>query len=330
MPSGARQAPAVGVDRLQPGDHAFLAFRDDDERWDILGVFTQQGLARGEKVLLLVDVARAPERVAARVAGGATAARRATGRGQLVVSDTLRFGPGGCDAARLVDAAREMADAVAGEGYSGLRTATDMPLALTPLESLDQAVEYETALHESLSGAGGWRRYTSLCQWDEREFGGTPVIDAVRAIHPVTLLDRDGTLHVAVTAAGVRLTGDSDLSTRAEFDAALRLLAGQPHDRLVLDIADLSFLDACSAGAVLRLAAGLVAPRRLEVRCRNHHRRMLHLLGGRPIRQLSIITARIGPRGGEGLERRTPSRPGGVPGRPAWRACLVMRCALPG
>lgn len=292
MPSGARHAPAIGVDRLQPGDHAFLAFSDDDERLDILGVFTQQGLARGEKVLLLVDVAVPPERVAARVAGGTVAARRATARGQLVVSDTRRFCPGG-DAARLADSARQMADAVAGEGYSGLRSATEMSRALTPLHSVDQAVEYDAALHESLLGAGGGRRCTSLCQWDEREFGGAEVLDGVRAIHPVTLLDRDGTLHITVTAAGVRLTGDSDLSTRADFDAALRLLAGQPGDRLVLDITDLSFLDACSAGALLRLAAGLVPPQRLEVRCRNHHRRMLHLLGGRSIRQLSVITARL-------------------------------------
>lgn len=291
MPSGARHA--VGVDRLQPGDHAFLAFSDEDERWDILNVFTQQGLARGEKVLLLVNGAHAPERVAARVAGGPAAARRATGQGRLVVSDTPRLRPGGFAAARLADAAGQMAEAVVGEGYSGLRSATEMSLALTPLESLDQAVEFETALHESLLFAGGSRRYTSLCQWDEREFGDTPVLDAVRAIHPVTLLDRDGMLHVTVTATGIRLTGDSDLSTRAEFGAALRLLAGQPGDTLVLDIADLSFLDACSAGAVLRLAAGLASPRRLEVRCRNYHRRMLHLLGGRTIRQLSIVTSRL-------------------------------------
>ncbi len=293
MPTGARQAPAVGVDRLQPGDHAFLAFSDDDERWAILGVFTQQGLAREEKVLLLVDVAHAPEQVAERVAGGAAAARRAAGRGQLVVSNTPRFRPGGFDAARLVGAAREMADAVGGEGFSGLRSATEMSLALTPLESLDQAVEYETALHEAMFAAGGSRRYTSLCHWDEREFGGSPVMDAVRAIHPVTLLDRDGMLHVCLTSAGITLTGDSDLSTRAEFDAALGLLAARPRDILILDISDLSFLDARSAGAVLRLAAGLVPPRRLEVRCRNHHRRMLRTLGSRSIRQLSVVTARL-------------------------------------
>jgi DNA-binding MarR family transcriptional regulator/GNAT superfamily N-acetyltransferase len=295
MPSGnrgSRQASAVGVDRLEPGDHAFLAFTNDDERWHILGVFAQQGLARDEKVLLLVDTAHAPAKVAARVSGGTAAARRAVGRGQLVVSVMPRLDPGGFAAGRLAEVARHTG-ALAGERCVGLRCAAEMAGALTSPASLDRAVEFETALHQTLSAAHEDRPYTSLCHWDEREFGGGPVMDAVRAIHPVTLLDRDGTLHVTPTASGIRLTGDSDLCTRAEFDAALGALAGLPHRTLVLDITDLSFLDACSAGTVLRLAAGLTPPRRLEVLCRNHHRRMLHLLGGRPIRQLSIVTVRI-------------------------------------
>jgi MEDS: MEthanogen/methylotroph, DcmR Sensory domain len=291
MPSGSLQVPAVGVDRLQPGDHAFLAFSNDNERWDILGVFAQQGLARGEKVLLLVDTARAPAEVAARVTGGMIQARRAIGRGQLVVSALPSSGDGGF-AGRLAEVARQ-SGAAAGEGFGGLRCATEMSGTLTELAGLDGAVAYETALHQMLSAAHRSGRYTSLCHWDQRELADNPAMDAVRAIHPVTLLEREGTLHVTRTADGIRLTGDSDLCTRAEFGAALGTLAGLPHHTLVLDIADLSFLDARGAGAVLRLAAELNPPRRLEVRCRNHHRRMLHLLGGRPIRQLSIVTTRL-------------------------------------
>jgi hypothetical protein len=101
-----------------------------------------------------------------------------------------------------------------------------------------------------------------------------------------------GTLHVTCTDGGIRLTGDSDLSTRKEFSAALRMLedmrvpAGQA---LILDLSQLSFLDANSAGAILRLAAGLSRPRRLEVWCRAHHQRMLSVLGARSVRQLTIV-----------------------------------------
>jgi hypothetical protein len=291
MSSGSRSAPAVGIDRLQPGDHAFLAFCDDEERWEILSTFTRQGLAREEKVLLLLDV-QSPAEAAARVAGSAAAARRAVDDGRLLVSNAPRFEPGRFDARKLVDTTRRRVDEVVGAGFSGLRSASEMSLALAPVDSLDQAVEYEHVLDETLF-AGQHGRYTALCIWDERQFGGEPAMDAARAIHPVTVLPSAGTLHVTPTGAGVRLTGDSDLSTRAEFTGALRALAARPEATLVLDIADLSFLDAYSVSAILRLAAGLVPPRRLEVRCRNIHRRMLHALGARSTPRLSIITERL-------------------------------------
>ena len=293
MPPASRSALAVGVDRLQPGDHAFLAFTDDEERWEILSVFTKQGFARNEKVLLHMDVVHSPDRVAARVAGGAAAAARPVAAGQLVDLNTPRFGPGEFDAKGQVDAVRRGVAAAVREGYTGLRSASELSLALTPVDSLDQVTEFETAQHEALFAARPNRQFTALCQWDERKFGGEPAMAAVRALHPVTILRRVGMLHAMLTAAGLRLTGDSDLATRAEFTTALRTLAGRPEATLVLDIADLSFLDAHSAGAMLRLAAGLLPPRQLEIRCRSAQRRLLRLLDGHTVGQLSIVTERL-------------------------------------
>jgi len=292
MSSESRSAPAVGVDRLQPGDHAFLAFSDDEERWEILSTFTRQGFAREEKVFLLLDVVHSAGEAAARVAGGEAAARGAIDDGRLVVSTAPRFAPGGFDARKLVDTTRRRIDEVVSAGFSGLRSASEMSYALAPVDSLDQAVEFEHVLDETLF-AGQQGRYTALCVWDERQFGGEPAMAAARAIHPVTVLERVGMLLVMMTPAGMRLTGDSDLSTRAEFTGALRALVSRPEATLVLDIAELSFLDAYSVSAVLRLAAGLPPTRRLKVRCRNVHRRMLHALGGRSIPQLSIVTERL-------------------------------------
>jgi hypothetical protein len=281
------------VDRLQPGDHAFLAYDDQDALWEILSVFTQQGFARDEKVGLLVDVSYSPGWAAARVAGGGAAATRALRSGQLVVSNTPRFARGGFDAGRLVEGARRRLDTVLAEGFSGLRSASEMSLALAPIDHLGQAVEYETALHAALFAGQPRPRYTALCYWDERLFGGTDAMDAARAVHPVTVLPRLGALHVSVSGNCVSVTGESDLASRGGFDAALLKLDSLPATTVVLDIADLSFFDAHSAGAVLRLAAGLPAPRRLEVRCRGSQRRLLHLLGGRSVGQLSIITMRL-------------------------------------
>lgn len=293
MPAEGLHGRAVGVDRLQPGDHAFLGYADDDTLWEILRVYTQQGLARDEKVGLVVDVDRSTSWVAARVAGGTVAAAKAMRSGQLVVSNAPRFARGGFDAGRLVEGVRRRIDTASAEGFSGLRSASETSLALAPVDHLGQAVEYETALHASLFAGEGKPRFTALCMWDERLFGATDAMNAARAVHPVIVLPRLGILHASVCGNRVSVTGDSDLANRTAFDAALRTLGALPATTLILEITDLSFFDAHSAGAVLRFAAGLTAPRQLEVRCRSSQRRLLCLLGGRSIRQLSIITMRL-------------------------------------
>ncbi len=293
MPAEDLHGRAVGVDRLQPGDHAFFAYSDDETRWEILAVFTQQGFARDEKVGLLVDVDQQADWVAERVAGSVAAARRALRDGRLVVSNAPRFERGGFDATRLVEGARRRLDTVLAEGYTGLRSASEMSLALAPIDHLGQAVEYEIALHASLFSAPQSARYTALCYWDERLFGGTDAMKEARSVHPVIVLDRLGTLHATLSGNRVSLTGESDLASRTDFDEALRSLASLSAATLVLDISDLSFFDAHSAGAVVRLAAGLTSPRRLEVHCRSAQRRLLHLLGGRSLEQLSIVTMRL-------------------------------------
>jgi hypothetical protein len=292
MPAQDLHGRTVGVDRLQPGDHAFFAYSDDETRWEILSVFTQHGFARGEKVGLLVDVGHSPDWVAARVAGGPASARRALRDGRLVVSNAPRFARGGFNATRLVEGARRRLDTVLAEGFTGLRSASEMSLALAPIDNLGQAVEYEVALHASLFSEQR-TRYTALCYWDERLFGRTDAMKEARSVHPVVVLPRPGTLHTTMSGNRVYVTGESDLASRSEFDAALRSLADLPAATLVLDITDLSFFDAHSAGTVVRLAAGLSSPQRLEVRCRGSQRRLLHLLGGRSLKQLSIITMRL-------------------------------------
>jgi MEDS: MEthanogen/methylotroph, DcmR Sensory domain len=293
MPAEDLHGRAVGVDRLQPGDHAFLGYADEESRWDILSVFVQQGFARDEKVMLLVDISHSPGWVADRVAGGAAAAQRALRDRQLVVSNAPRFTRGEFNAGRLVEGVRRRIDTVLAEGFSGLRSASEMSLALAPIDNLSQAVEYEIALHASLFAGERSPRYTALCYWDERLFGATDAMKEARSVHPVILLSRLGVLHTTVSGNRVAMTGESDLATRAAFDAALRSLASLPAATLVLDITDLSFFDTYSASAVLRLGAGLTSAQRLEVHCRGTQRRLLHLLGGRSVGQLSIITMRL-------------------------------------
>ncbi len=219
------------------------------------------------------------------------AGRCATGR--LVVSNAPRFARGGFDAARLVEGARRRLDTVLAEGFTGLRSASEMSLALAPIDHLGQAVEYEIALHATLFSEQQRSRYTALCYWDERLFGGTDAMKEARSVHPVILLPRIGTLHATVSGNRVsphrgKRPGQPGRVRRGAAVAGrtARHHARARHRRPVV-------LRRHSANAVLRLAAGLTAPQRLEVHCRGTHRRLLHVLGGRSVKQLSIITIRL-------------------------------------
>lgn len=294
MSSQRRRATLAGVDQLRPGDHAFTTFTDDAERWAVLGLFTRLGLARGEKVLLSLGAGRPRDEVTAEIAGGTDLARAAIDRGQLVVMEAPPFGAGPLEAApgELARCARARLQDAAAQGFSGVRAGCDLSASLSALGAMHRLVEFERAAHRELMAADAQSRFTALCQWDERTLVTDADLDAVRWVHPVTVLPAPPGLRVTRTATGILLTGDSDLASREEFDSALGMLKEiqPPEGPLILDLSKMSFLDAHSIGAVLRLAAGLPAPRRIEVRCREHHRRMLNVLGSRSIPQLTIVT----------------------------------------
>lgn len=294
MPTQRRRATLAGVDQLRPGDHAFTTFTDDDERWAVLGLFTRLGLARGEKVMLSLGTDRPRDEVTAEIAGGADLAREAIGRGQLVVAEAPGFGgdPPEAGPGEITRRARARLEDAAAEGFSGVRAGYDLSASLRAFGGMRDLVEFERAAHRELLAADAQGRLTALCQWDERHLVTETDLDAVRWAHPVTVLPAPPGLRVTRTATGILLTGDSDLSCRDEFSSALRVLEEiePPDGPLILDLSKMSFLDAHSVGAVLRLAARLPAPRRIEVRCREHHRRMLNVLGSASIPQLTIVT----------------------------------------
>jgi hypothetical protein len=48
-------AHTLAVEQLRLGDHAFAHYADDDVCWEVPAVFAYQGLAQGEKVIVMMD-----------------------------------------------------------------------------------------------------------------------------------------------------------------------------------------------------------------------------------------------------------------------------------
>jgi len=76
------------------------------------------------------------------------------------------------------------------------------------------------------------------------------------------------------------LSGEVDLSTVAEAESRFEEVLGQPHDRLVLDLREVTFLD--SSGLRLML--------RLDERQRSEGRRLTVVRGGRRVARVLELT----------------------------------------
>jgi anti-anti-sigma regulatory factor len=269
-------AHTLAVDQMQLGDHAFAHHADDDIRWELPTVFAGHGLALGHKVIILPDPAVERDDACQRVAGYGGAAEQALVTGQLsftsmreLLHPDRRF-----TVPRQLGRMREEIERARREGYGGLRVFVDM--AWVP----DLGTDVEGVMRRE-TGAGTLfadRGYAEVCSYDTRYFM-PEVIAAMRAGHPVALLERPGDLRAYGTAEGWHLIGDADIATRRAFRAMLRsALDAASGGRALLDLSRLSFLSAGCASDLLRLV-GDTGCERVVVRCATVQARTLRRLG---------------------------------------------------
>jgi MEDS: MEthanogen/methylotroph, DcmR Sensory domain len=269
-------AHTLAVDQMQLGDHAFAHHADNDTRWELPTVFAGHGLALGHKVVILADPAVEHDDACQRVAGYGGAAEQALVTGQLsftsmreLIHPDRRF-----SMARQLDRLREEIERARRQGYGGLRVFVDMAW----VQDLDADVE---GVMRRETGAGALfarRDYAEVCSYDTRLF--TPeVIAAMRAGHPVVLLERPGDLQAYSSANGWHLIGDADVATRRAFRAMLRsALDAASGGCALVDLSRLCFLSAGCASDLLRLA-GESGCERVVVHCATVQARTLRRLG---------------------------------------------------
>jgi hypothetical protein len=118
------------------------------------------------------------------------------------------------------------------------------------------------------------------------------VIEAMRAGHPVVLLERLGELQAYHSINGLRLIGDADMATKDRFSAALRTALADTADigRLMLDLSPLTFLSVGCAADLLRLVARADGYGRVDLHCSPFHAHVLRKLGAVEIGRLTITT----------------------------------------
>jgi anti-anti-sigma regulatory factor len=279
-------AHTFAVEQMRLGDHAFAHYGDDNARWQVPAVFTQRGLGRGEKVIILGDPAVPHDEAYQRMAAFGGRAEQARDRGQLVFSSmrALIHPDRTFTARRQLSRLREETAQARWEGYAGLRAFIDMAW----VRDLGLDVEGVMRREKSAGGLFASRRYAEICSYDRRSFAPA-VVEEMRASHPVALLDRPGELQVWPSHGEVHLIGDADVLTQQRFrDAIQAVLRPASGGWVLVDLSRLCFLSAGCAGDLLRLVAQADGCERAVIRCSARHARTLRHLGAPRIGRLVL------------------------------------------
>ncbi|GAB2772560.1 MEDS domain-containing protein [Streptomyces daliensis] len=263
----------IPVQRMRPGDHAFTAYESEADQWGVISAFVRQGLIEGEKVLVFMSPEVTGDELLGRLESRTPAVVNAWAGGQLVLSSmrALIEPDTAFTAARQWQRLIEEADLAVRQGYPAMRAYIDMAWVADLGTDVQDVMRRERSATHLFDGG---RPYSEICAYDGRWFS-TDVLDAMLDAHPTTLLDRLGSLRVIHSSAppgpdgtgqgpgmpSVRLVGEADVSTGAEFSGALRaalsaLASGpSPGAGLHVDLTSLHFLGVGCAADLLRLSA---------------------------------------------------------------------------
>ena len=248
---------------LRPGDHACLDVPDAQAHWRVLTAYTRTGLARGEKVLVVLDPADVRDDDAlARLDAGTGQAESACRSGQLeILRNTAVYVPDGSfSTERQFRLYSDELDGVWAEGWAGLRVGADMAWGQRAGVSDDQLIDYEACMEPLFVDP----RLTAMC-WYSRHQYTDHLVAAMRTVHPLQVMAHLDALEVIPT------------------DGASPL-------RYSLDLTDLFYMEAHAAWQLIGFARALPDGDTLDVRCGPILEAVLRGLGSDDVRQLRLRT----------------------------------------
>ncbi|QFQ96988.1 hypothetical protein F9278_13070 [Streptomyces phaeolivaceus] len=294
MTTQHRAERTVPVERLRLGDHACMGPADiegaGESPWKVFTAYTRTSLARGEKVLLVMDPDDlSDDEVVALLDRGSGQVVAARAGGQLSLKrNTEIYAPDGrFEERRTIDTYASEVDRACDEGWAGLRVTADMSWAPRMNLGHDRLLDYEASVAPLFADP----LFTAICWYDRQRFDDE-LTDRVGKVHPMRVMERLDSLEVTETPDGGRIAGTAELSTRTEFVEALREAlerrgaSGPSH--FVLDLRDLCFMEAHCAWQLISLAASLPPGSEVTVRCGELLGLVLEQLGAGEVPQLLV------------------------------------------
>jgi hypothetical protein len=265
---GRGVAIATSVDLLNPGDHACLTFSDEEERLDIVAAFVRNGLSAGHRVLCYTS-AYAPAELRDRLSDRGVLTSDDTQPGQLDLRPAQAWLAGaGFQPATVLGELSGAIDLARADGYPGLRVAADMGWAADPVVGVEHLVTFEKQVSQMFADA----QVTAVCQYDRQQFDAV-TLASTTAVHScavaATVYHDDPMLRICRqhSPGGIRVSGELDYTAMDAFREAL-VEAVRLGEHVHVNLGQLRFIDAASAGALVQVAATLPVGRLVTVVCR--------------------------------------------------------------
>lgn len=169
---------------LKPGSHLCCFYETEEEHRAILTPYLQQGLARGEKVIYIVDE-RTADVVLGYLRDAGLAVEDYVDRGQfaMLTSEETYLKHGAFDPEAMIALLQSEVDQALEEGYSLLRLTGEMTWVLRGLPGSQRLIEYETRLNNFLP----YVQCIALCQYDQRRFQPDLLLNILYT-HPIVAI----------------------------------------------------------------------------------------------------------------------------------------------
>jgi anti-anti-sigma regulatory factor len=283
-------ATTTSVDQLNPGDHACLTFSDEEERLDIVAAFVRDGLSAGHRVLCYT-AAYTPADLRGRLVDRGVPAEAEVLPEQLELRPAQQWLSGaGFQPVRVLNELSGAIDRARGEGYLGVRIAADMGWAAEPVLGVEHLVTFEKQVNQLFADA----RVTAVCQYDRHQFDAV-TLASTTAVHScavaATVYHDDPVLRICRqhSPGGIRVAGELDYTALGPLrDALTEAVRLSPH--VHVNLRQLRFIDAASAGALVQTAATLPGGHTLNVVCRRLVATVLGHVGAARVPAMRIRT----------------------------------------
>lgn len=181
-------ATLPSISRMHAGDHYCGIYRTDEDHRRIIVDFVRDGVARGEKMLYLVNIHTAAHlENMLREAGIDAAPLLASGQLTILAARDAYLKEGEFVPEKMIELLRAATQAALDEGYPALRATGEMTWALAGEPGSERLVEYEALLNNFFPGS----KCIAFCQYDRRRFDSEMLLDILHT-HPKVLFGTEG------------------------------------------------------------------------------------------------------------------------------------------